>query len=91
MEVVVDMLPTVMVEAVLGTLVLVTTVLMVTGRGDGDVNSADDERDGGGNDDERGAGDTICAGSDLVYTDGDENPKLIQTIRLSKRGLRPCV
>lgn len=68
-----------------------TTVLMVTGRGDGDVSSGDDEPDGGGNDDERGAGDTICAGSDLVYTDGDENPKLIQTIRLSKRGLRPCV
>lgn len=60
MEVVVDMLPTVMVEAVLGILVLVTTVLMVTGRGDGDVNSADDERDGGGNDDERCWGYYLC-------------------------------
>lgn len=37
-----------------------TTVLMVTGRGDGDVNSADDERDGGGNDDERCWGYYLC-------------------------------
>lgn len=76
---------------------LITKTLLAFSR-DGDVRSGDDEPDDGGNADnnERGAGDADidhanCAGSDFVYIDGDENPKLIQTIRLSKRGLRPCV